>query len=150
MFLLAPVARPPIRYAPTTDGRHSLAYFVHTTASSSVPDSPPPVSEIEGGRGRYVYESSARPLILIQGWAGVSSDWGALPNLFAAKGRPVVTFDARGLGQSKKHQLSEPDASNDGRRQRSPSPGAAVRQSREDKSKDEKNATKTDKMSLTW
>ena len=41
------------------------------------------------------------PLMLIHGWACGSSDWGAFPKLLC-RFRPVVTFDARGTGESDK------------------------------------------------
>ena len=46
--------------------------------------------------------SSESPIVLICGWAGVGSvDWGSIPKILAAKtNRNVVTYDARGLGNS--------------------------------------------------
>lgn len=42
------------------------------------------------------------PILLIAGWAGVSTDWGSFPKMLAARTkRDVITYDARGLGNSK-------------------------------------------------
>jgi pimeloyl-ACP methyl ester carboxylesterase len=42
------------------------------------------------------------PILLIAGWAGVSMDWGSFPKMLAARTkRDVITYDARGLGNSK-------------------------------------------------
>jgi len=41
------------------------------------------------------------PLLLVQGWACGSSDWGAVPKMLASAGnRSVVTYDSRGIGGS--------------------------------------------------
>lgn len=41
------------------------------------------------------------PLLLIQGWACSSSDWGAIPRMLAARSnRPVITYDPCGFGAS--------------------------------------------------
>mmetsp|Transcript_100735 Transcript_100735/g.200128 ORF Transcript_100735/g.200128 Transcript_100735/m.200128 type:complete len:355 (-) Transcript_100735:71-1135(-) len=46
-------------------------------------------------------EAKGIPVMLVQGWACGSSDWGALPKMLALAGnRSVVSYDSRGIGGS--------------------------------------------------
>ena len=47
--------------------------------------------------------SKLRPILLLQGWTGQANDWGSFPQvLAAATARPVVLYDQRYVGHSKR------------------------------------------------
>jgi pimeloyl-ACP methyl ester carboxylesterase len=52
--------------------------------------------------------TSSPPLLLIQGWVGVSEDWGAVPKLLASRiKRDVIVYDPRMLGQAQKLSVQQ-------------------------------------------
>uniref|UniRef100_A0A7S4HNJ1 AB hydrolase-1 domain-containing protein n=1 Tax=Odontella aurita TaxID=265563 RepID=A0A7S4HNJ1_9STRA len=75
----------------TLDGNYSLPTFVYRPSGANA------MSE---ARTNAAF-SNLPPLLLVSGWTGVASDWGAIPSMLASQiGRDVVTFDARGVGDS--------------------------------------------------
>jgi pimeloyl-ACP methyl ester carboxylesterase len=79
---------------------------VHVHSRGPVPTRTTTVSSSEevvvGVSKRPVSAPAVPPILLIAGWAGVSMDWGSFPKMLAARTkRDVITYDARGLGNSK-------------------------------------------------
>ena len=81
--------------ATTADQKWNLPVLVHH---------PPAESKLAQVPGVLALQ----PILLICGFAGAgSTDWGSIPKMLAAKTkRPVVTYDARGLGNSIRTQKS--------------------------------------------